>query len=78
MDITPYSPIILDFTKSAVSFTVQMNSKNINNPFRQARLFDQRSPCDIGHTEMYTWIEVSGLAFFMACFNHKVAKLPSF
>ena len=65
MDITPYSPIILDATKSSVSFTVQMNPNNLNNPFRPVRLFYERSPCDIGHTEMHTWIEVSGLAFFM-------------
>ena len=65
MNITPYSPIMLDATKSAVSFNVQIDPNNLNNPFRQVRLFDERSPCDIGHSEMYTWIEVSGLAFFM-------------
>ena len=65
MNITPYSPIILGATKRAVSFTVEMNPNYLINPFRKVKLFDQRSPCDIGHTEMSTWIEVSGLAFFM-------------
>ena len=56
---------MLDATKIAMSFTVQMNPNNPNNPFRQVRIFDQRSPSDIGHTEMSTWNEVSSLAFFM-------------
>ena len=65
MEITPYSPLILEATKNAMVFTVQMNPNNPNNPFKRVTIFDHKSPCDLAHPEMSTWEEVSGLAFFM-------------
>ena len=65
MEITPYSPLILEATKNAVVFTVQMNPNNPNNPFKRVTIFDHKSPCNLAHPEMSTWEEVSGLAFFM-------------
>ena len=65
MEVTPYSPLILEAVKSPVFFSLQTDPNKEDNFFKPVTLQEETCNIDTFHPEMSTWIELGPLAFFM-------------
>ena len=65
MEMTPYSPLILEAVASPVVFNLQTDPNKDDNPFKPVILQSEISPTNTLHPELSTWTELGPLTFFM-------------